>query len=249
MSNNRQQISPIPPHPYGERFLNFMSGITMTEEEAARRKQQEGHQQPEKVNAHNTLHHHHIPPEPTVDGHVEVRHSPRNDLVVEKTLDAAQRSADKQTGEKGRRRSEEEQPDRTLLTHTNEARVSTTLPVVQETRETSSHHSSRHDRDSDNEDSEQQPNVASSESHAQHHHPEHIVEYTVTGENCFGSKDHNDEQTMTAPLDSTEQLQLGEHRPQADGHTRPVSKPPRIESGIIPTLDPLLRDEEIGLAK
>jgi len=36
LSNDRTQISARPPHEYGERFLSFMSGITMSPEEAAR---------------------------------------------------------------------------------------------------------------------------------------------------------------------------------------------------------------------
>lgn len=41
LSHNRHQISPIPPQPYGTRFLNFMTGITMTKEEAERMKEAE----------------------------------------------------------------------------------------------------------------------------------------------------------------------------------------------------------------
>ncbi|KAI1274272.1 hypothetical protein F5Y07DRAFT_219874 [Xylaria sp. FL0933] len=36
LSNDRSQISALPPEEYGERFLKFMSGITMSPEEAAR---------------------------------------------------------------------------------------------------------------------------------------------------------------------------------------------------------------------
>ena len=36
MSNNRTQISPIPPEGYGDRFINFITGITMSKEEAER---------------------------------------------------------------------------------------------------------------------------------------------------------------------------------------------------------------------
>lgn len=37
MSNNKSQISPIPPEAYGDRFLKFIGGLTMTKEEAERR--------------------------------------------------------------------------------------------------------------------------------------------------------------------------------------------------------------------
>ena len=36
MSNNKSQISPIPPEGYGDRFVKFISGITMTKEEQER---------------------------------------------------------------------------------------------------------------------------------------------------------------------------------------------------------------------
>ncbi|GAM43719.1 1-phosphatidylinositol-4-phosphate 5-kinase [Talaromyces pinophilus] len=39
LSNSRSQISPIPPEQYGERFINFMEGITMSREEAERLEQ------------------------------------------------------------------------------------------------------------------------------------------------------------------------------------------------------------------
>ena len=36
MSNNKSQISPIPPEGYGDRFVKFISGLTMTKEEQER---------------------------------------------------------------------------------------------------------------------------------------------------------------------------------------------------------------------
>ena len=39
MSNERSQISPIPPEGYGDRFVKFISGITMTREEQERQAQ------------------------------------------------------------------------------------------------------------------------------------------------------------------------------------------------------------------
>ena len=36
MSNNKSQISPIPPEAYGDRFVKFISGLTMTKEEIDR---------------------------------------------------------------------------------------------------------------------------------------------------------------------------------------------------------------------
>ena len=36
MSHNKSQISPIPPEAYGDRFVKFISGLTMTKEEVER---------------------------------------------------------------------------------------------------------------------------------------------------------------------------------------------------------------------
>ena len=36
MSNNKSQISPIPPEPYGDRFVSFISGLTKPKEEQRR---------------------------------------------------------------------------------------------------------------------------------------------------------------------------------------------------------------------
>ncbi|KAJ5594443.1 uncharacterized protein N7459_000651 [Penicillium hispanicum] len=39
LSNDKTQISPIPPEGYGDRFINFVKGITMSREEAERRRE------------------------------------------------------------------------------------------------------------------------------------------------------------------------------------------------------------------
>ncbi|CEJ56889.1 Putative Multicopy suppressor of stt4 mutation [Penicillium brasilianum] len=39
LSHDRNQISPIPPESYGDRFVNFVKGITMSKEEAERRRE------------------------------------------------------------------------------------------------------------------------------------------------------------------------------------------------------------------
>jgi len=247
----------------------------MTKEEADRRAQQEG-QQSEEVNAHNNRHHHHIPPKHSnegADGHLEIpSHRPRNDHDVERTLDAAQESTEQQTGRKGRRRSEEEKPDRTLLTHTNEGRVSTTLPIVQEARENSSNHSSSH-RNSQHDNTEKQdekqelPNAhlekpfytekqrtADHRSWQQEHEANGTVEFTVTGEDDDGKKH---KYSMEAPLDSRSQGHLdvepsAQSEKDLDARPEPprrISIPPRIASGTIPTLTPLIKDDEIGIAR
>lgn len=43
LSNNKSQISPIPPEGYGDRFVKFITGLTMTREEAERETQSSEH--------------------------------------------------------------------------------------------------------------------------------------------------------------------------------------------------------------
>lgn len=250
LSNNRHQISPIPPHPYGERFLNFMTGITMTNEEAVRRAEQHGQDEETEVNAHNNLHHHHIPHSKTLDDEanrpVEVPpHSPRDEADVERTLYAAQKSTDRQTSDKGRGQTEEEKPDRTILTHTNEARMSTTLPIVQEARENSSHRSSRNSRNESREDvNEKRSVLADADTEPVPTHVTEDKEQTIPYRATEGNN-QDQEYRMEAPLDFGPQDTLDV---ETDSPRR-VSKPPRIGSGIIPTLSPLYRDDEIGIAR
>ncbi|KAA8645460.1 1-phosphatidylinositol-4-phosphate 5-kinase [Aspergillus tanneri] len=42
LSHDRTQISPVPPEGYGDRFINFIKGITMSKEEAERRRESWG---------------------------------------------------------------------------------------------------------------------------------------------------------------------------------------------------------------
>lgn len=46
LSNDRTQISPIPPEGYGDRFINFVKGITMSKEEAERRRESKASPRP-----------------------------------------------------------------------------------------------------------------------------------------------------------------------------------------------------------
>lgn len=52
MSNNKTQISPIPPEAYGERFIRFITGCTMSKEEAEREKRSLRDQRMDAVNNH-----------------------------------------------------------------------------------------------------------------------------------------------------------------------------------------------------
>lgn len=268
----------------------------MTQEEAQRRQTQEGEHA--EVNAHNALHHHHIPPKERIEESADApMHSPRNEYEVEKTLDKAQKSADRQTSDKGRKRSEEEDvPDRTLMTYTNEARLSTTLPIVQEVGENSSRHSSRSEgrqpSPKPHNDTEQDQHVQQSETsnrilvgeqqysspklmsredlqsqkrsevdpeHDQSHsrndgNGHQTVEYIVTTHESGQPKAQYE---MEAPIssESVNEVNVWPIEPEDDQqeqhrqHQQRISKPPRIESGIIPTLGPLIAENEIGIAR
>lgn len=231
----------------------------MSKEEAEKRAEHE--QESTEVNAHNNLHHHHIPEKPQVDGDaglpLRLEHSPRNDREVERTLAEAEKYTDKQTGKKGRRKSEEDKPDRTLGTHKDDARISTTLPIVQEVGENGSRNSSRRGDDASDEkrsrDSEvghavndEKESTAQEEttSATQDEEPS-VVEYTVTDDDHHHflqhhqHEKHEEEHHMQAPLDDQ----------QVDDEGRRRSKPPRIESGIIPQIAPMYGEDEIGIAR
>lgn len=138
LKDNRSQISPIPPEQYGDRFLNFVTGITMTKEEALRRRQTGESalsevapigvaisQRTSLADPHSSL---------DVDRSNEkmaAKSPPGSPMAVEHTMAKAQKQVDRETSEKGRRRSEEEKPQRTLLT-TEDANRNTLLPVVSE---------------------------------------------------------------------------------------------------------------------
>jgi hypothetical protein len=129
LSAPRTQISAIPPQAYGDRFVNFITGITMTKEEAQRRETQESHRVGEQIPVQSASAEN-LSPLSNVASPTE-HESP----AVEKTMRKAQKQADKATSpEKGRYQSEEEKPDRTLKT-TEDTRVSMTLPIVSESGE------------------------------------------------------------------------------------------------------------------
>jgi hypothetical protein len=121
LSAPRTQISAIPPQNYGDRFVDFITGITMTQEEAERRGTGETNRVGERVHVQS--------------GSAENLSSPVDRPSVERTMRKAQIQTDKATSsEKGRSQSEEEKPDRILKT-TEDNRASMTLPVVSEVGE------------------------------------------------------------------------------------------------------------------
>ena len=140
LKDNRTQISPVPPQQYGDRFINFITGITMTREEAERRQTGETNRSELGTVNDRSRQNSNLKPLPslgipgqsqqiaTTDGG---RSPPGSPLAVEKTMKKAQKQVNRETdgGKEGRRRSEEEKPSRTLLTSPGDG---TLLPVVSE---------------------------------------------------------------------------------------------------------------------
>jgi hypothetical protein len=129
LSAPRTQISAIPPQPYGDRFINFITGITMTSEEAQRRETQETNRVGERIPVRSAS------SENLAGASDATSPLERESPAVERTMRKAQKQTDKATpAEKGRSGSEEEKPDRVLRT-TDDSRASMTLPVVSESNE------------------------------------------------------------------------------------------------------------------
>ena len=143
VSHDRTQISPVPPEAYGNRFVKFMTGITMTKEEAERQTEAErGHSSTDAeagIRAQQR-----VGTNLSLEGALSSRDStdlaPRSP-VVDRTMQKAYKQADK--SEK-RRSSKEEPPDRTLGTVRTPSAERTngshgaTLPIVEEVGEAGS---------------------------------------------------------------------------------------------------------------
>ncbi|KAG6040626.1 hypothetical protein E4U41_007690 [Claviceps citrina] len=146
LSNDRSQISALPPEQYGDRFYNFVEGITMSAEEARRQalqKEQEAIEDgtcTDKTRSakHNLSHKHnhgippmpdHLPPAPPGE-----TASPRE---VQETMEKASREA-RRTEHNGT--TESMVPDRVMTTSTSPDKRESfqheaILPVVEETSE------------------------------------------------------------------------------------------------------------------
>jgi 1-phosphatidylinositol-4-phosphate 5-kinase len=144
LSHDRTQISPIPPEAYGDRFIKFMTGITMTKEEAERRGEEEGGGQSSSGAEAGIRAQRHGDAIMSIDGTRSSRDSadpgPRSP-AVDKTMQKAYKQADK--SEK-RRSSKEEPPERTFGTvrspsaERSHGNAGATLPIVEEAGEVGS---------------------------------------------------------------------------------------------------------------
>jgi 1-phosphatidylinositol-4-phosphate 5-kinase len=119
LSHNRAQISPIPPEAYGERFIHFIEGITMSKDEAERLQQARAK-------------------ESTSQDMTRSSQGLRRESV-ERTMQAAEKEA---------HRSGPEPPARTLSTTWDPSDIHSisgpsTLPIVEEAGEAASQKSGR----------------------------------------------------------------------------------------------------------
>ncbi|KAK2606268.1 Phosphatidylinositol-4-phosphate 5-kinase [Conoideocrella luteorostrata] len=148
LSNDRSQISALPPEQYGDRFYNFVEGITMSAEEARKealqkeREAVEGKASTDKSASvkHNSTHKrsHGVPPMP--DHFPPAPPGGSSPTEVQETMEMASKQA-RRTESTGI--SESDVPDRTLKTTTTspEKRESfqhePVLPIVEEASENS----------------------------------------------------------------------------------------------------------------
>ena len=141
MSHDKKQISPIPPEDYGERFIKFITGLTMTAEEAEREKQS-GDQ---------------------FDG----THRQTSFGLSRRSTDKVVHQAEKQANKTKRQGADEEaMPDRTLTSVRSPSAEMTggmggqTLPVVEEDGEAGSRDHSPNNHKDERGDSPPCPNRA-----------------------------------------------------------------------------------------
>lgn len=137
LSSDRTQISALPPDEYGDRFLKFMSGITISPEEAAR--EERDRIAAAAATASSTVQGQAHPPMPTYlpPAPPEMRSpgSPEPNPTVEKALRQAMKR-EKDIAE------EEQVPERKITTSsappTGRTNSHTVLPVVEESAEAAS---------------------------------------------------------------------------------------------------------------
>jgi 1-phosphatidylinositol-4-phosphate 5-kinase len=147
LSSDRSQISALAPQQYGERFYNFITGVTMSQEQATREAQEKDAATAAAVAAEEEERHrasstvppipNHLPPPPPSSSLAE-RSPPEAEAVVQRAEQEARRSSDNGP--------ESEVPERILRTTvtspkhgpvTTPGAGSTVLPIVEEAAENS----------------------------------------------------------------------------------------------------------------
>lgn len=211
----------------------------MTREEAERRKTEESHRPVEQMQGSSVEN----LGRPSTAGH-GVEHesavqSPPMSPSVEKTMRKAQKQTDKATpAEKGRSKSEEEKPERTLRT-TEEARGAATLPVVAEAGE--SGESNEKQPPSPPEETEEDLSKLRSESPVSMNCSTIPVVRKVSPSTVGPATDTKDDTSMSSPHamdfepgsqidDESVSVRMSEERPK---------NPPRIASDLVQPQTPL----------
>ena len=227
LHDNRSQISPVPPQAYGDRFINFITGITMTKEEAERRQTHESaRSEPVSTaitrsrgnsgNQHLGIGTATSSGMDGTDSLEREKSPPGSPIAVERTMQKAQKQVNKETNpDKGRRRSEEEKPQRTLLTTDDADR---TLPVV-------------------------------SEESSEKNGADETLDVDLVEERLLRTKREERIRVVSASTkrDSGEEEKREER--EVDGEaigTRRERKPPRLDSTLLPSVSPI--DEKAGWA-
>ncbi|KAK1829361.1 hypothetical protein QBC39DRAFT_134931 [Podospora conica] len=147
LSSDRSQISALAPHAYGERFFNFITGVTMSQEEATREAQERdaamaaavAAEEEERHRASNTVPPvpNYLPPPPPSASSAE-RPPPEAEAVVQRADQEARKSTDH-----GLESDVPERVIRTTITSPKHAAAttpgagSTVLPIVEEAAENS----------------------------------------------------------------------------------------------------------------
>ncbi|KAI1171854.1 hypothetical protein F4777DRAFT_30391 [Nemania sp. FL0916] len=136
LSNDRTQISALPPEEYGDRFMKFMSGITMSPEEAARDEQERAAAAAVSV---PTMDGEGAPPMPTYLPPAPPEMKSTSSPEPNPTVETAARKAMRKEKDIAK---EDEVPDRKITTSSappaGRANSHTILPVVEESAESAS---------------------------------------------------------------------------------------------------------------
>ncbi|KAK4937966.1 Phosphatidylinositol-4-phosphate 5-kinase [Elasticomyces elasticus] len=237
MSAPRTQISAVPAQQYGERFLNFITGVTMTREEAERRKTEESRRSGVQTSALSMD----SQREAYQSGSI-TEHGTSMSPAVEKTMQKAQKQTDKATpAGKGRSESEDEKPERTLRT-AEDSRSASLLPVVAEAGESSSQSSRKRALSPADERPEYDSELSTSPPPMDHSIP---GLRKVSPSTIGTASDMADDTSLSSP-----QVADFEHSTHTDGDSVPEydidrtfdrrpDKPPRLGSDLIQPYSPL----------
>ncbi|RMZ83515.1 hypothetical protein DV737_g1624, partial [Chaetothyriales sp. CBS 132003] len=259
LGNDRNKISPIPPQAYGERFLNFITSITIRKEEIGRRRTQEsarsegqtaatasrlrshsrtGPPRPSHETAHFAVTADGVPPEqlqPTYYAHSRMS-PPASPRAVDKAMWKPQKSADKQPGygRDGWDSGDEDRLDRTLSTADAQTDL---LPVVSE-------ESASDEGGSRSVPSGQQHATSVSTDPGHGLVPTNGIRMVSASTKRDSHEQHGDIDEIDGTEEETEgQVYAQEYHEkevaEQDDHGRRSGRPPRLNSDLIPNISPV----------